>query len=153
MSEEFWADEIKRYRDQPKKRLAFALQHLPLPAAFREAAIALRALIRERRRGDLRYDDHLRRLYRLACIHDFLYATPQVDGLPSYNFAAHVSVEELESRDFPYDEIGYDQLELLKKTDKKWLRAQWGTPSRHCSVRDHLESLWSTWLAEYREAR
>lgn len=38
----FWADEIRKEKDDPDERLAMALRNLPLPAAFREAAKALR---------------------------------------------------------------------------------------------------------------
>ena len=53
---DFWADRIKQYRAEPLKRLSFALKQLPLPAAFREAAIATRALIREKRKEKKRED-------------------------------------------------------------------------------------------------
>ena len=49
-SGEFWADKIKKLRGEPVKRLALALQNLPLPASFREASIATRTLIREKRK-------------------------------------------------------------------------------------------------------
>ena len=37
----FWADRIRKYKGEPKKRLEEALDNLPLPAAFRQAAVAL----------------------------------------------------------------------------------------------------------------
>lgn len=46
----FWADAIKDTYDDPRRRLEMATRNLPLPAAFREAAIALRAIIRNRRK-------------------------------------------------------------------------------------------------------
>ena len=49
--ETFWADKIKEFRGEPAKRLAMAMDNLPLPAAFREAAIALRAMIRPKRKN------------------------------------------------------------------------------------------------------
>ena len=52
----FWADYIKTLKDDPERRLAVARAYLPLPAAFRHAAVALRALIR-RRQSDKRKCD------------------------------------------------------------------------------------------------
>jgi hypothetical protein len=49
-NEGFWADKIKELRGEPTKRLKMALDNLPLPAAFREGAVATRALIREKRK-------------------------------------------------------------------------------------------------------
>lgn len=34
----FWADRIKEFRGEPQQRLRLAMDNLPLPAAFREAA-------------------------------------------------------------------------------------------------------------------
>ncbi|MGE0434029.1 MAG: hypothetical protein AB7S36_17370 [Planctomycetota bacterium] len=50
--DEFWADAIRKLKDKPQERLAMALRHLPLPAAFREAAVALRALIRAKQKEE-----------------------------------------------------------------------------------------------------
>ena len=55
-SGEFWADRIKKLRGEPVERLELAIENLPLPASFREAAIATRALIREKRKAKESYD-------------------------------------------------------------------------------------------------
>ena len=47
----FWADAIKGTQADPAARFAMAKRHLPLPTAFREAAIALRAMIRAKRKA------------------------------------------------------------------------------------------------------
>ena len=60
---EFWADRIKKLKGEPVKRLSLALENLPLPASFREAAIATRALIREKRKQKFDYDEELALLY------------------------------------------------------------------------------------------
>jgi hypothetical protein len=51
---EFWADALDRIKDDPDQRYAMARRHLPLPAAWREMAIALRTKIRKARKGALR---------------------------------------------------------------------------------------------------
>ena len=55
----FWADAIEDLRAQLVERLRLALDNLPLPAAFREAAAAMRTLIREERRVGRKYDKDL----------------------------------------------------------------------------------------------
>jgi hypothetical protein len=67
-SGDFWADRIKALRGEPVKRLALAIENLPLPASFREAAIATRALIRDKRKQKAEYDEELVLLYWLAAI-------------------------------------------------------------------------------------
>jgi len=63
---EFWAHAIQKVRDNPHERLKMPKRHLPLPAAFREAAVALRAIIRSSRKEKISYDGALEELYRLA---------------------------------------------------------------------------------------
>ena len=52
-NEVFWADKIKEFRGEPAKRLAIAFDNLPLPGAFQEAIIALRAIIRLKRKTEI----------------------------------------------------------------------------------------------------
>ena len=61
---EFWADTIKKHHDDPDKRLTIALDNLPLPGAFREAKIALRATIRSKRKSKQDYAAELNLIYR-----------------------------------------------------------------------------------------
>jgi len=56
---EFWADTIKKYHNDPNKRLMIALDNLPLPGAFREAKVALRATIRSKRKLKQDHSDEL----------------------------------------------------------------------------------------------
>lgn len=67
----FWADRIKQLRGEPLKRLRLALDNVPLPASFREAAIAVRALIREKKKTGEAYEEELALLYGLAAINSF----------------------------------------------------------------------------------
>lgn len=46
---EFWTDALAKVKSDPKKRFEVAQRHLPLPAAWTEMAISLRAMIREAR--------------------------------------------------------------------------------------------------------
>src|SRR4051812_2486932 len=61
----FWADAIKDTYDDPGRRLAMAKRNLPLPAAFREAAIALRAIIRAKRKTGAAFEAELAELHGL----------------------------------------------------------------------------------------
>lgn len=84
-SGQFWADRIKSLRGEPDKRLRLAMENLPLPGAFTEAAIATRALIREARKQGLPYEDHLALLYWLAAISSFGIPYSERLGQPGYN--------------------------------------------------------------------
>ena len=61
----FWADRIKTLKDLPVERLKLALDNLPLPGAFREAAVATRSIIRAKRKANEQYEQELQVLYWL----------------------------------------------------------------------------------------
>jgi hypothetical protein len=68
---EFWFDAIRKVRSTPNERLRIAEEHLPMPGAFQEAAIALRAIIRGKRASKADYRPELGQLYHLASIWSF----------------------------------------------------------------------------------
>lgn len=148
MAEKFWADRIKELKHDPEARLRMALQYLPLPAAFREAAISIRALVRQRRGTGEDHADLLDALYRLAVEESFLFSTPFLPGIgPAFNVAEQIPEAELKALEFPYAEIGYTELGLLNKTDVKWLIGAWGEPEKHQTAQSHQEECWSTYVA------
>ena len=116
-SGEFWADKIKHLRGEPIERLRLAIDNLPLPGAFREAAIATRALIRERRKLKEPYEDQLTLLYWLAAIDSFSVPYSEKLQTPGYNIVEAVPGSELKSLPFTYAELGYKKLGLLNKTE------------------------------------
>lgn len=140
--DKFWADKIKEYKDEPKKRLSLALNNLPLPAAFREAAIAVRALIRVKRRTNEEFENDLTLLYWLAAIRSFMLDySPRLDQ-PGYNVIESIPAQRLRSIPYDYIYLGYEKLNLLNKTDVKWLNEVWGEPSSHKTLNNMHRELW-----------
>ncbi|MGY8775344.1 hypothetical protein [uncultured Spongiibacter sp.] len=141
-SGEFWADRIKGLRGEPVERLRVAIENLPLPAAFKEAAVATRALIRECRKSKEPYDDQLALLYWLAAVYSFAIPFSSRLGEPGYNVLESVPGEVLKGLEFSYKQLGYEKLELLNKTDIKWLIASWGEPDAHSSLHELHQAVW-----------
>lgn len=143
----FWADRIKKYRSEPAERLRIALENLPLPAAFREAAIAVRSLIRACRKATESYDEQLTFLYWLAAIDSF--GVPYSERLqePGYNVVESIPAKILKGLSFSYTQLGYEKLNLLNKTDVKWLVEKWGQPMCHTTLHDLHMTVWN----EYEE--
>lgn len=107
----FWADFLATLKDYPMQRLSVAIKHLPLPAAFREAATAIRALIRERRKTKEPYADLLAFLYTLAAQHSLLLDTPYIDGIgPGFNVAESISHDCWAALPMPYEDTGHSKL-------------------------------------------
>ncbi len=148
----FWHDHIKTLRDDPEARLQVARDHFPLPAAFREAAVALRALIRNRKKVASDYTDLLEDLYRLAVQESFFFAVDYIPDIgPSFNVAAEVPREIWIGLECPYQEIGYEQLKLLNKTDKRWIAEAWGEPGDHTTAQAFHGGLWNAAVERLRQ--
>jgi hypothetical protein len=147
----FWADDVQTLENDPEARLATARVYLPLPAAFREAATALRALILARSKQSADGSDLLSQLHLIAAQESFLLATSYVPGVgPSSNVAATIPRHVWQQLPMPYEVIGYQYLSLLDWTDCRWLVAAWGEPDAHCSARDYHQAVWDDYVAEYR---
>ena len=138
----FWADRIKLVRDLPQKRLEIAIENLPLPAAFREAAIALRALIRNKRKDGIDYEDELKLLYTLAAVQSFGVPYSERLELPGHNVLEFTPCMVIRNLSFSYETLGFDELELLNKTDKNWLVANWGLPAHHSTLHKMHQHVW-----------
>lgn len=141
-SGEFWADRIKKLRGEPVKRLEVALENMPLPASFREAAIATRALIRDKRKQKASYDEELALLYWLAAINSFSIPYSEVLKEPGYNVIESIPGKKLKGLPFSYKSLGYEKLALLNKTDIKWLTESWGEPDEHTTLHQMHNDVW-----------
>lgn len=139
---DFWAERIKEFKGEPVKQLRVALENLPLPASFREAAIATRAMIREKRRLKENYDDELVLLYWLAAINSFSIPYSEVLKEPGYNIVESIPGKKLKDLAFSYHVLGYQNLELLNKTDIKWIVSHWGQPGSHTTLHDLHLDIW-----------
>jgi hypothetical protein len=141
-SGEFWGDRIKKLRGEPAKRLAVALENMPLPVSFREAAVATRALIRDKRKQKNSYDEELALLYWLAAINSFSIPYSEVLKEPGYNVIESIPGKRLKGLPFSYKSLGYEKLELLNKTDIKWLNEVWGEPDAHTTLHEMHNNVW-----------
>jgi hypothetical protein len=139
---DFWANAIRKLKDNPHERLKMAKRHLPLPAAFREAAIALRAIITQNRKQNADYKTALNDLYHLAAIWSFciLYATRLKQ--PGFNVLASVPFSEFERMSLTWETLGYEKLELLTKSDCKLMVEVWGEPQAHNTAHLKYKNVW-----------
>jgi len=140
--EAFWADRIKQFKDQPIQRLRVAIANLPLPAAFREAAVATRALIKARLKRGEDHTDELVLLYWLGAIESFGLQYSEYLKQPGFNVLQFVPGQVIKSLPFTYDQLGYKQLGLLNKTDAKWCTSLWGEPQAHTTLNALHSDLW-----------
>jgi hypothetical protein len=109
----------------------------PQWSAYEQQAVIIRMLIRERKKhgGDIK--PLAKALYRTAaqasCLHDRYEGTP-APGSPA-KLAKLMPRKTLETLDMPYQQIGYEHLRLLTKSDRRMLADMWGEPATHVSAR------------------
>lgn len=139
---EFWGDTIAKLKDDPKARLNMAIRHLPLPGAFHQAAVALRTIIRDKRKQKSDYSSELGQLYHLAAILSF--AIPYAPHLkqPGYNVFARVPFAEFQTMSLTWQTLGCEKLDLLSKTDRRWMVGAWGAPTVHTTAHEKYLNVW-----------
>jgi hypothetical protein len=139
----FWADEIKKYRDIPNKRLDYALKNLPYPAAFREAMIALRVITKNKIKtnADIN-DEEYKFLYRIGVVNSMCIPYSYTLEQPGFNVMERIPGALLFSLPIPYKEIGYEKIPLFNKTDCKMFIKLWGIPETHFSMNEYYNSIW-----------
>ena len=161
---EFWADKVKRLKKEcaDNKVIAICEKNIPFPAAFKELMIALRKVILKAIKERNEIGGLLNRLYDTAVYHRFMFASPTVilspkvstiEDLrvyPSFNVAeiAHKKGAMFIIK-AKYPVIGYHFLELLNKTDIKWLVTAWGEPKSHADPRQIYLMEWKKHLEHF----
>jgi hypothetical protein len=139
---EFWADQVRRAKDDSRQRLQIALKMLPLPAAFREAAVAVRTMIREARKDRRSTGRQLELLYWLAAVASFSVPYAARSRQPGVNVMEVGSGAEIAALPFTYDALGYERLDLLTATDKQAIAAAWGEPGSHSTLNALHRDVW-----------
>ncbi|MBC2595637.1 hypothetical protein H5P28_15320 [Ruficoccus amylovorans] len=139
---EFWHARLMAMRTDYDSRLAIALENLPLPAAFIQACVSLRQIIKKKRRNKVNYDQDLKALYHLAVIESFTIDYSERAEMPGFRIMEIVPGALLSELPYSYNEIGYKNLNLLLKTDIKWIVESWGEPLSHTSYHQVYIELW-----------
>ncbi len=138
----FWSEQIKAFRKHPDDRLALALDNLPMPAAFSEAAKALRSMIRAKRKAGEDHKKELGLLYWLASIRSLMIPYAERAKLPGAVVMEMIPGSVVRSLPFKYGELGHEELELLNKTDRKWIEEKWGKAEAHTTLNEMHRAVW-----------
>jgi len=139
---QFWTEKIKECRNDYILRLTIAIDKLPLPAAFRESVLSLRAIIRQKRKLKEPIDRELKLLYWLAAIDSFSIPYSYFLRQPGYNVVESIPGKIIKSLPFSYNNLGYNKLNLLNKTDIKWIVELWGEPQAHSTLNEIHNDTW-----------
>jgi hypothetical protein len=140
---EFWNDKVQRFKktDKTQELIGLCRKNIPLPASFREIAIAIRKQIRVCRKNKQDYEELLIELYNNAVQENFFMSVNwgQVINQEHMCSIAQPFIPRIKC---PYEEIGYEFLKQLTVTDVKWIVGKWGEPKRHSNAKDVNGDLW-----------
>lgn len=135
-----WTDAIKGL--PPEQRLALALDHLPLPAAFNEAAISLRALIGIHMEEQRDPTASLKLLYWISAVASFMPERAAKAQVPGFNVVITIPGTRLFGLKADWSSLGYEKLPLLVARDIRMLIALWGEPKTHGTLLKQHQALW-----------
>lgn len=127
----FWYDYSRQHKDDPKRRYEIATSFLPLPAAFTEAILALRTQIKAQRKAGVDFTENLNQLYCLAAWFSFSQDYSERASAVGYNIFERFAGGKIANFDIDYQDLGYEELKLLNKTDIKLLVSVYGEPKSH----------------------
>ena len=102
------------------------------PNSAAGVAKALRQIIRERRKVKQPCDDLLFALYNSCVLTDFAKSLA-FEGMPVHAMTRYVDIRELQGIRIEYLSMGYQCIQVLSKTDVKWLVETFGEPAEHQS--------------------
>ena len=148
-----WWDAAKAASNDPTRRLEIATSSFPLPGAFRSAAVALRALIRERKRAEQPHLEELTALYECLVLDSFSMDYSEALQEPGYNVLTSIPGAVVRGLEWTYEEIGFENLRLANKTDGKMLVDAWGVPNQHSTLLARHRPLWDRYESALRERR
>ncbi len=149
----FWADRIKDVVGQPAERLRIALENLPLPAAFGEAAIAVRALIKLKKGAGQSYSPELALLYKLAALASFSMPYSVRLQEPGFNVLESIPASVVLGLPYSYKSLGYLNLGLINKNDGRLLEREWGPAEAHTTLLQLHRSVWEAYEQRLSERR
>lgn len=137
-----WSNYIKKHKDNPAKRYEVAQAFLPWPLGFKESILALRAIIREKKKAEMGFEPELQALYKLAAWESF--CPKHSDRLDEAGFKIFDVYPggNVASLNIDYNELGYAELKLVNKTDSKLLVEMYGEPKNHSTLNELYPEKW-----------
>jgi len=137
-----WPNYIKKHKDNSAKRYEVAQQFLPWPLGFKESVLALRAIIRDKKKADEDYESELLSLYKLAAWESFCPKYCETLQEPGFKVFDQIPGGTVTALPIDYQQLGYKQLKLIIKTDAKMLVSLYGEPKQHTTLNQLFAEVW-----------
>ena len=139
-----WMSEVASNKSQGNFTAALALceHEFPLWSAFNQACIILRTTIKPLAEGEPEKLNLLTKLYQTAAKAELLHEKSAHNAHLPLAQLKQLDLDELDGLSFNYDDIGYANLRLIKKSDVKLMLSVWGRPAQHSTPRSIHQAWW-----------
>ena len=144
-----WSNYIKKHREDPSQRYQVAQKFLPWPLGFKESVLALRAIIRDKKKADVDYESDLLSLYHLAAWESFCPKQCESIDEPAFKIFDQIPGGVVADLEVDYQQLGYEQLKLVTKTDAKMLVSLYGEPNQHSTLNQLYAEVWQQAEQDY----
>ncbi|MEQ8955500.1 MAG: hypothetical protein RL120_15320, partial [Gammaproteobacteria bacterium] len=134
-------NELKK-RGQLDRALELCTREFPLWSAYNQACILYRAKIKQAEDAGEAVETLLRTLYRTAAQAEMLHEVTAGSAKLRLEQLRRLDLSRLSDLEFPYQDIGYTQLRLVRKHDIRMMQGLWGRPRQHSTPRQLHETTW-----------
>jgi hypothetical protein len=138
---------------------------IPETKAFKKLITLYRKLVAWKTKNGLDKEEDLKFFYKVAILHNLFFETnlvkptskvskiiPKGQEHVAYSIAKHTDCKALFLKISPaYNELGYKNLEILKKTDIKIFIKAWGEPKFHSTARELFKALWQKQILNFED--
>ncbi len=136
-------NELKKH-DKCEQALELCIREFPLWSAYNQACILYRAKIKSAQEAGQPIESLLGTLYRTAAQAEMLHEVTAGSPKLRLEQLRRLDLSRLSDLEFPYHDIGYTQLRLVRKHDIKMMQQLWGRPRQHSTPRQLHESTWES---------
>lgn len=139
-----WQGEIAQLKAESRFAEAYTLcrRYFPLWGAYNQYCMVLRTELKAAGTDPVKYPQLLESLYRTAVIAELLHDKSTESSKLTNAELRKLDLDAVAELPFPFTEIGYAHLRLIRKGDVKQLVDAWGRPQGHAPPRQFHAEWW-----------
>ncbi len=139
-----WQDTVAKLKTAGKYEEAVELcgQQMPLWGAYNQLCMLIRSEIKDSSRDATYRNQLVAKLYSTAVVAEFLHDKSEDSEKLTNQQLRKLDLDSISALEFPYSEIGYAHLRLIRKSDIKHMVDLWGRPANHRVPRVYHASWW-----------
>ena len=143
-----WQDRVSQLKNAGDFSQAASVceQQLPLWGAYNQLCMLIRSEMKTAALDARARESRMARLYKTAAMAELLHDKSGASTRLTNNQLREIDLATVAALEFPYSEIGYAHLRLIRKSDIKHMVDFWGRPDAHTTPREHHANWWEKQL-------